>query len=301
MSGLLGIFFASLTAIFKSSSSIISKELLDTDVNPYVSSWALRIFAIPALIPALYITGGIPDLDPIFYPLLLLNTGIGVLGTILYMKALNVGDISLVDPISALSPLLLLITTPLIVNEFPSPLGLVGVMIIVCGVYLLKLQKVTGSSTFSKDTVLSPFYGIANEPATKYIVLMIIVYSISAPVDKVIIEASGPIMYSASLHICQSIILTGVAIYMTDSWRSDMFSRDTFKLSPIGLLSGIASMFQMIALTYTLVVYVISIKRLGILIGTIWGIFVRGEEGGIPRLIGSGLIIAGTILISVAL
>jgi uncharacterized membrane protein len=301
MSGLLGIFFASLTALFKSSSSIISKELLDTDVNPYVSSWALRIFAIPALIPALYITGGVPDLDPVFYPLLLLNTGIGVLGTIFYMKALNVGDISLVDPISALSPLLLLITTPLIVNEFPSPLGLVGVMIIVCGVYLLKLQKVTGSDTFSKDTVLSPFYGIVNEPATKYIVLMILVYSISAPVDKIIIEASGPIMYSLSLHICQSIILTGVAIYMTDSWRSDMFSRETIKLSPIGVLSGLASMFQMIALTYTLVVYVISIKRLGILIGTIWGIFVRGEEGGIPRLIGSGLIIAGTIFISVAL
>lgn len=301
MSGLIGIFFASLTALFKSSSSIISKELLDTDVNPYVSSWALRIFAIPALIPALYITGGVPDLDPVFYPLLLLNTGIGVLGTIFYMKALNVGDISLVDPISALSPLLLLITTPLIVNEFPSPLGLVGVMIIVCGVYLLKLQKVTGSDTFSKDTVLSPFYGIVNEPATKYIVLMILVYSISAPVDKIIIEASGPIMYSLSLHICQSIILTGVAIYMTDSWRSDMFSRETIKLSPIGVLSGLASMFQMIALTYTLVVYVISIKRLGILIGTIWGIFVRGEEGGIPRLIGSGLIIAGTIFISVAL
>jgi len=301
MSSLLGLVFASLTALFKSSSSIISKELLDTDLNPYVSSWALRIFALPALLPALYLAGGIPPLESNFFPLLLLNTVIGVLGTVFYMKALNVGDISLVDPISALSPLLLLITTPLIVNEFPSPLGLVGVMIIVCGVYLLKLQKVTGSDTFSKETVFSPFYGLAKEPATKYIFLMIVVYSISAPIDKVIVEASGPIMYTTSLHICQSIILTGVAIYTTDSWRSDMFSRDTIKLSSIGLLSGLASMFQMIALTYTLVVYVISIKRLGILIGTLWGIFVRKESGGIPRLIGSGLIIVGTILISLAL
>lgn len=303
MSGLLGLFFASLTAIFKSSSSIVSKELLDTDIGPYASSWALRVFAIPILLVAVVFSGGIPEIEQNEFLLFLTISSIGgVIGTVSYMKALDLGDISLVDPISALSPLLLLITTPLIVNEIPSVLGLIGVMVIVSGVYLLKVEETNDVHSHSKTkTILSPFQRLIGEPATKYVVILLIMYSITAPVDKLAIEASGPIMYSLSLHIFQSIVLTGLLIWKSDSLKSDVWSKDTLKLSSIGVLSGIASMFQMIALTYTLVIYVTSIKRLGTLIGTVWGIFIRKESGGPFRILGTVLIIIGTILITLSL
>lgn len=295
MSGLIGIGFASLVAFLKSSSSIISKELLDTDISYYASSWAIRFFGVPVLLVAVFLTDGIPSIDNSFYLYLGLNSVGGAVATLAYMKALSLSDISIMDPISSLSPLLLLITTPLIVNEIPSILGIIGVMVIISGVYLLKSQGASASDP------LRPIESVASEPGTKYIALMIVIYSVTAPVDKLAVESSSSIFYSFSLHVCLSIILTPVLIYMSDSWRSEMFSRDALKLSSVGILSGLSSMFQMIALTYTLVVYVISIKRLGILLSTTWGVFIRGESSSILRVIGSLLIIVGTILISVSI
>lgn len=68
----------------------------------------------------------------------------------------------------------------------------------------------------------------------------------------------------------------------------------------IGGLSGLSSNAQMTALTYTLVVYVISIKRSGILLSVIIGHFVYGEENIKERITGSLIILLGLFLIALA-
>jgi len=66
------------------------------------------------------------------------------------------------------------------------------------------------------------------------------------------------------------------------------------------LLSGLASLLQMIALTYTLVVYVIAAKRCGILISVLYGAKNNNERFTKQRIISTVAIIIGLILMSIS-
>lgn len=293
MSGLIGFGLAALTALFKSSSEILSKRNLNTDIGPYTNAWALRAFALPLVLIALLFVG-IPDIGQGFYTALAVSGPIGITATVLYMKGLEASDISIISPISALSPLLLLITTPLIVNEFPSAIGLVGVIITTLGVYVLELSK-------KEDGLLAPLKAIAREPGAKYIVAMLILYSISAPVDKIGVEASSPIMYTVGLHIVSAAGLTPLVYFRGKDRLRDLSNTDLSSVAFIGFLSGLSSIAQMMALTYTLVIYVIAVKRAGILFSVASGGIFFDEPYTRQRMIGSVVILIGLILITLSL
>ena len=295
MSSLIGVLIAALGAFSKSFSEILSKRNFLDDVDVYVNSWALRFFAIPFLLIALILSGGIPEIENTFYHALLINVPIGVSATILYMKALNAADISIISPISGLSPLLLLITTPLIVNEVPSLTGLIGVMIATAGVYLLEANKASASH------ILQPFKSLFSNPGAKYILTVVVLYSISAPVDKLAVEASSPIMYTLALHIGIATILTPIMFYKNGYETLPKIKKDIKWVSAVGALSGLASLLQMIALTYTLVVYVIAVKRCGILLSVAYGSYKFDEPYTIQRIIATVVMVSGIILISISL
>lgn len=74
--------------------------------------------------------------------------------------------------------------------------------------------------------------------------------------------------------------------------------RKQFKhIAPIGLFSGFSLMFQMLAVSLTLVVYAISIKRLSILFSVIWGALILKEKVGRVKFLATALLILGIFLI----
>lgn len=214
----------------------------------------------------------------------------GVAATVLYMKAIKASDISLMSPLAAISPALVLVSSPFIVQEFPSVLGLIGVMTTTVGLYVLKLNKINRDWS-------APLRSLFKEEGAKYMFGMLIIYAISAPVGKLGVEASSPVMYSTALHIGQIIFLTPLMIIKSGNWRTEL-KNNSKALSGIGLLSGIASIIQMTAYTYTLVVYVIAIKRSGILISTLVGGKIFKEEHLRQRLLGAAIILIGLILVA---
>lgn len=280
---------ASLTAVFKSSSEILSKYTLVEELNEYTVSWSQRFFALPALAIGIYLFG-IPALTENFWMALSFDVPAGVAATVLYMKAIKVSDISLMSPLAAISPALVLVSSPFIVQEFPSVLGLIGVMTTTVGLYVLKLNKIDRDWS-------APLRSLFKEEGAKYMFGMLIIYAISAPVGKLGVEASSPVMYSTALHIGQIMFLTPLMMIKSGNWRTEL--RENSKtLSGVGLLSGVASIIQMTAYTYTLVVYVIAIKRSGILITTLVGGKIFEEEHLRQRLLGAAIILIGLILVA---
>lgn len=293
MSSLIGVGLSLLVAISKSASAIVSKRNLNTDIDPYVNAWALRTFALPLIFIALALDG-IPSIEPEFYKALAVSGPIGVISTVLYMKGLQKSDISIISPLSALSPLLLLLTAPLIVGEFPSVIGLIGVMVTTVGVYLLELSK-------KHKSVFAPLKAIAKEPGAKYIVAMLLLYSISSPVDKLGVEASSPIMYTAGLYIVIFCGLTPLAYFKGTTPMDSLTRTDLSSLGIIGILTGLYAIGQMMALTFTLVIYVIAIKRAGILFSVAAGGIFFDEPYTRERFIGSIVIFIGLIIITISL
>lgn len=290
---IIGVGLAAATAVFKSGSEIVSKHALDNETSPYTTAWAVRFFAIPFIIVALVITG-LPSVDSNYFLALSINGPAGIVASILYMKGLQKSDVSIVSPLSALSPILLFVTTPFIVGEIPSVQGVIGVVIVVVGVYVLKIESA------GTEDVLAPFKSLYSEDGARYIFGMISIYAVTAPVDKIGVEAASPVLYTFGLHVVLVIGLTPFLIYHDGHKELFESKSDAAGLVSIGALSGISSILQMTALTYTLVIYVISIKRLGILLSVAYGTLRFDEGQSRTRVIGAGVILAGTILISLS-
>lgn len=294
MSSFIGIGLSLLVALFKSASEIVSKRNLEVDIDPYVNAWALRAFALPLLLVALFVLGVPDSVGSNFWKALAVSGPISIVGTVLYMKGLEASDLSIMSPLAALSPLLVLITSPIIVQEFPSPIGLIGVMLTTVGVYVLELSK-------KEDGLLEPFRAILREPGAKYMIAMLLLYSVSAPIDKIGVSAGSPIAYTVALHVIAVIGLTPLMLVNGKTPVRELSQENVGLVALIGVLSGISSLIQMTALTFTLVIYVIAIKRAGILFSVAAGSIWFGEGATRQRIIGSFIIVVGLIIISLSL
>ena len=173
MSSILGLLFAFTASLFKSGSELSSKYFIDADLNEYVAGFGYRAFGIPVLGIILFFVG-IPEVEPVFWIALFVGVPLNVVATILYMKALKLSDISLVSPIKAMAPMALLVTSPIMINEFASPFGVIGVVFVTFGVYALKI------SSASTDDILAPFRAILNKRGTQYAFVVMIIYSITS-------------------------------------------------------------------------------------------------------------------------
>jgi len=69
-------------------------------------------------------------------------------------------------------------------------------------------------------------------------------------------------------------------------------------LLPIGVCAAATSIFQMVAISLTLVVYVIAIKRTSAIMSVLFGHFVFKEKGVRERLTGAVTMLAGVLCIA---
>lgn len=281
----IGLLLAGGTAVVKAIQTALIKRNVDVS-DTYVTGWASRALALPVLAVLVAIMG-VPSLDPVFWPL---AAGMGVLlsaTTLLTARAYEVSEVSKVTPIFAFTPALLLVSSPLILGQVPSIAGAVGVVCIVAGTYFLE----TGSG------LLEPFRRLAEDRGVQLIFLVTVIYGITANIDKIGIDAGSAIFWTFTVHAVLSVLLFPVMVSRSPDWRTHI--RGSARgLVLLGLTGGISIALQMSALNYLLVPYVISIKRVSIVLAVLIGALVFDEdiEG---RLFGSLLMLAGIVLISV--
>jgi uncharacterized membrane protein len=100
----------------------------------------LRFFALLFLLFVLIFIE-LPGLGKKYWFALLINGSLNVVTTILYMKAIKHSGLSCVISLVAFMPLFLLLTSPLMVGELPTFFGLIGILLIVVGSYVLNINQ----------------------------------------------------------------------------------------------------------------------------------------------------------------
>jgi len=69
-------------------------------------------------------------------------------------------------------------------------------------------------------------------------------------------------------------------------------------LIPIGFFCALTVIFQMLAVSLTLVAHVIAIKRASTILSVLWGFLIFKKTGFKERLLGAGIMVARVLLIS---
>ena len=282
--------FSLLNALFESFSNVFGKRGAQK-VGAISTAWASRFFSLFILIPIVFLTKSFQDLNIVFWIALLIAACLNTVTSILFAKAIKDSPLSLALPITTFTPIFLLISSPIIVKEFPKPLGIIGIFLIVIGAYILNLSK-------RLHGAFEPILSIFKEKGTRLMFFIAFIWSISANIDKIAVKNSNPLLYSLTLNITLLVFLTIIVIIRRISIRNIL--NHSKILAPIGIANGISQIFQTIAISITIVPNAIAVKRTSSLFGVIWGRLIFKETNIRERLFGAAIMVLGVVLITLS-
>lgn len=252
-------------------------------------TWAWQVFSLLILLPALLITG-IPTIQAAFWYSALLKVVMQIVALFLYAAALRQTDLSLAVPMLAFTPAVTMIVSFFLTKDTLSVAGVIGVVLIISGVYSLNMSD-------KNKNLLAPFKAILENKGVLLMFLVSLLWGVTTSLDRIAVLNSAPIFYSAFVAVAISVILTPITIFSQKKEFIKVFKLVNLKrLLPIGLLEGAGGIVQMTAIGLTLAAYMIAIKRSSIIISSILG-YVMFKENIQNRLLPILIMFLGIILI----
>ena len=188
------------------------------------------------------------------------------------------------------TPLFLLGTSPLMIEEFPSSWGLIGVVLIVIGSYVLNIHE------YDHGDYLAPLKSIFKNKGTILMLSVAFIWSFTSNFDKMGVINSSPLFWTVMIHVFLTTSLLPIMIYKSPNcWN--IIKNKTKEIAPLGIINALKLSFQMIALELVIVPYVVSIKRMSILFSVLIGYFFFKEKHIKKRIIGASIMLAGAVFI----
>ena len=278
--------YALITAFSIATADAISKKALIKS-NEYVIAWVRQGYSLPFLVIAFCFID-IPPLDSTFWLTLLIAIPLDVTAIILYIKAIRISPLSLTIPFIALSPVFVIITAFVILGELPDISGLIGILLIVTGAYLLNVRA-------TRHGVLGPIMAIRREKGSVLMIIVAGIFSFTSTLGKVAVMHSSPLFFGAFYPFILTFIFTIITGFKGQ--LSGIISRPLIFLG-IGFCMAVMMLSHYLAISLTDVAYMISVKRCSLLFSVIYGWLLFREISISERIIGAVLMIAGVVAIT---
>ena len=238
------------------------------------------LFGIPALHPAPL---------PSFLIYLVLDVSLITIVMWLYFRALQISPLSLCVPFLAFTPVFLIPTGFVLLGELPSPLKLLGVVLIVVGSLVMHRRLFAQGWT-------APIKAVIREKGSRYMLLVSFIFSITNPLDKKLVVMSDVFTESAAygLGLCISFFLLG-KIQRADFGAAIRSNVKWVALA--GLSDAVSLLFQLASYSYLAVVITVSIKRAGIVLSVVAGWLFFHERGITDKLIATAVMFCGVLIL----
>lgn len=280
------------SAVIYSFRSLLEKKYLKS-IDPYILALAVRAFALPLFVLP-FVLGFvefpvISEIPSRFWLAVIFISFVSTpLETIFLYKALQVEEVSYVIPLLGLAPMLTVIINAIIFQELPSVGGILGMLIIVLGLYTLNVQK-------QNEHFLEPWKHLINNMAFRYISLMLISYSVGIVIDKLAITASSVYFYSLINYLFVSTALFIIAMFKARKQFSQL-KRNVVPFSLIGLVVAGYTWLRFTALEIGNAGYVSATLSTNVIFTIVLGLIFFKEKNA-SRKIAVGL----TMLIGLAM
>ena len=199
-------------------------------------------------------------------------------------------DFSLVYPVArGAAPALVVLWSFLFLQEIPSAGGLIGILIIICGLVII------GATNFFQPNAGKPqFKGIA-------IALMIaFVISIYTLIDGFAVKHGPALPYGLTMFMLVPVLTTPFLVRHY-GWERFIEGRrkQPGRLILVGFLGVIAYLFALFAYSMAPVNYSEAIREVSVVMGAFAGWQFLGEKLGKIRVLGAAVIFVGIVLIAV--
>ncbi|MBI4453361.1 EamA family transporter [Candidatus Woesearchaeota archaeon] len=214
----------------------------------------------------------------------------------LYMHSIKIEDVSITTPLLTITPLFTLILGMVWIKEFPSYIGIIGIVLLVTGTYFLNYKR-------RKDGLLEPFKLIFRNKGSLYMFIVAFIFGIGSIMDKFIINNSN---YITHVLIYNYFVIPVFVAYLLFKEKPSSFiskTKNIFKTNWKGLLITTLIYFgvmlsYVIAISLTYTVYIISLKRVSAIFTIIMAYFLFKEKKNFWHILfGTVLMVLGVVLI----
>ena len=280
-------------ALALATSDALVKKALGAGHDEVTVAWLRLVWALPIILP-LYLVFPAPVKGPEFFRAALLALPLELAALLLYVRALRLSPLSLTLPFLALTPVFLLVVPTLLLGERLALPGAVGVVLIALGSYSLHLRSL-------RQGPFAPLRKIVREPGSLCMIGVALIYSFTSTLGKMAIAASSPMAFAAFYFPLLVLLLTPYVLWRRHGRHQAGALPGVLRATLVpGLLFGLMIVSHVVAVSLVNVAYMISVKRLSLLIGVVYGRLLFGEEHLTERLFGTGLMVAGVALILTA-
>lgn len=231
----------------------------------------------------------VPQLDTVFYLSFAASLPLNAVPFTLYMQAIKLSPLSLTLPYLAFTPVFMIGTGFVFLQEMPDRWGIVGILSVCAGSYVLNLD-------LRHWTLLGPIRAIFRETGSWIMLIVSFLFSFSSVIGKLAILHSSVMFFQMSFFAVLGLVLAGTLL-LAGKVRVSTFFQYPVKGAVAGLLFYLHIFFHGFSISMTKAAYMISIKRLSILFGVIYGGVFFDEENILIRLVGTLLMFVGAVVI----
>ncbi len=271
-------------AVRDTSVKIFCDTLTPLEIAAIELFWSLPLLICGCLLVK------IPILDQTFWWTFLLSLPINWLAYILYIYSLKLSPLSLTVPFLAFTPVFMLFTGIIVLNEKVNAWGITGILLIVGGSYLLNFSGF-------KEGFSRPFKKLWQEKGSMLMLTVAIIFAFAAVVAKKSMIHSSPLFFTFFFFLIFNLtLLTGIFLFSRTSFK--ILSQNANKGLLLGSLLTIHVSCHGLAIMLTTAVYMVAVKRSSILFTVILGWLIFKEKNIIKRGLGVSLMFSGVLLIT---
>ncbi len=271
--------------LFDSISYSFLKKLGKIDARAKLAIYMLM--ALPFILLG-FIIYDIPRVSLNFYFIVLINITVWTIGLYIFMKSLEISELSISIPMLSFTPIFLLLISYIILKEFPTITGLIGILIVVLGSYIINIQTI-------RRGVLEPFK-LFKSRGVLYMLFVAFLFSISANLTKIGVKMSNPVYFVFVTFLFACLILTTVFFRMIYAHRRYIKKNIRYFLM-MGIATALSELFATTAFNLAIVPYVISLKRTSVLFSVASGFIFFKERNLKEKIAGALLMFIGAAMI----
>lgn len=258
-----------------------------------VSAWDMCVipffYSMP-LCGLILLLMDIPELGAGFFPTLSWVTPVIMVAIILHFRAIHVSPLSLTLPFLSFTPVFVLFTGDLILDEQLSSWGVAGMLLVVAGGYVINLDS-------ARYGILGPIKAIWREPGSVIMLIVAALYALASVGGKVMILQSSALFTGMFLFWLLGVLIP-LLLFTTGKASFRAIARKPLLGFGSGLLVVIEIICHNIAMSLVAAAYMITIKRMAGIVSVIYGWFLFEERGIKYRLVGTSIMTAGAAVIA---
>lgn len=279
-------------AFFVASADALCKRLLSDLPAPAI---ALVRIVLPGLLlaPLLFIETW-PSLPMAFWGYMLAVTPLELLALTLYMRAITVSPLSLTLPYLALTPIFSALVGWLLLGEVMSTTGLVGVLLVALGAWLLNAHR---ARINGRIEALGPVRAVLEERGSRMMLAVAVIYGVTSVLGKAVLRYMDGLLLGAFYYAWLGAFALVAVLCLRPALLLHLTRRPRAQVA-IGALGALEVLTHFIALQGVATAYMIAVKRTSLLFGIGYGALLFGERRIAQHLSAGILMVAGVALVA---